>query len=149
MPRKPPSFINHPAEYEDVLRKGMFRCICHHVVDGDTADFMIDLGWNNFSYIALRFKGIDAPETRGTSGEVRKKALKAKKTVEGLILNKPCVIKSYKGRSFERYMGEIWFYDGERIYSTLTNSINISENEIGLWVSINQLLLFKELAVPM
>jgi micrococcal nuclease len=38
------------------------------VVDGDTFDLMIDLGFNNFTKQRMRLYGIDAPEMRTQAG---------------------------------------------------------------------------------
>jgi micrococcal nuclease len=38
------------------------------VVDGDTFDLMIDLGFNNFTKQRMRLYGIDAPEMRSHEG---------------------------------------------------------------------------------
>ena len=40
------------------------------VIDGDTVDMLIDLGFNTFSQQRVRLEGIDAPETRGKPDEV-------------------------------------------------------------------------------
>jgi micrococcal nuclease len=39
------------------------------VVDGDTFDLMIDLGFNNFTKQRMRLYGIDAPEVRTQAGK--------------------------------------------------------------------------------
>jgi micrococcal nuclease len=39
------------------------------VVDGDTFDLMIDLGFNNFTKQRMRLYGIDAPEMRTNAGK--------------------------------------------------------------------------------
>ncbi len=39
------------------------------VVDGDTFDLMIDLGFNNFTKQRMRLYGIDAPEIRTQAGK--------------------------------------------------------------------------------
>jgi micrococcal nuclease len=39
------------------------------VVDGDTFDLMIDLGFNNFTKQRMRLYGIDAPEMRTQAGK--------------------------------------------------------------------------------
>jgi micrococcal nuclease len=39
------------------------------VIDGDTFDLMIDLGFNNFTKQRMRLYGIDAPEMRTQAGK--------------------------------------------------------------------------------
>jgi endonuclease YncB( thermonuclease family) len=43
------------------------------VIDGDTFDLMIDLGFNNFTKQRMRLYGIDAPEMRTQAGKVQKR----------------------------------------------------------------------------
>jgi endonuclease YncB( thermonuclease family) len=45
------------------------------VVDGDTFDLMIDLGFNNFTKQRMRLYGIDAPEMRTQAGKDLKRRL--------------------------------------------------------------------------
>ena len=83
-----------------------------NVVDGDTIDVVIDLGFNISFSSRVRLAGIDTPESRTTdkvekalgleSKEYLKKAIKAAKTV---------VIKTEKMDSSEKY-GRIlgWVY---------------------------------------
>lgn len=104
------NFSTHPINFEVALEKGMFRAICNYVVDGDTADFLIDLGWYHYSYLPIRFKDIDTPELRGVPRAEKKLGEQAKARVEELILDKPVLIQTSKDRmSFGRFVGDIWF----------------------------------------
>lgn len=47
------------------------------VIDGDTFDLMIDLGFNNFTKQRMRLYGIDAPEMRTQAGKDLAFCLKA------------------------------------------------------------------------
>ena len=48
------------------------------VVDGDTIDAMIDLGFNTWKKVRIRMHGINAPESRTRDLEEKKKGLAAK-----------------------------------------------------------------------
>jgi len=52
-----------------------YRAELVRVVDGDTVDLLVDLGFNTFIRDRFRLSGIDAYETRG---EEREKGLEAK-----------------------------------------------------------------------
>lgn len=109
--RKPPELDKHPITFADAFHNGLFRAICCYVVDGDTADFFIDLGLFNYAYESLRFEGIDTPELIGTTGEERQRAIAAKLRVESLILKQPVLLETYKERtSFDRFIGRIFFF---------------------------------------
>ncbi len=42
---------------------GPYRAVVRRIVDGDTFDCLIDLGWNDYHYHAVRLLSVDAPET--------------------------------------------------------------------------------------
>ena len=52
------------------------------VVDGDTIDVMIDLGFDTFRKIRVRMLGYNAPEIWRASGEELEKGLTAKKYLQ-------------------------------------------------------------------
>ncbi|RMG88178.1 MAG: hypothetical protein D6714_01120 [Bacteroidetes bacterium] len=108
--RIPLEFQNHPIEFSEALNRGMFRAVGKYVVDGDTADFFIDLGWYHYNYLPIRIKDLDTPELRGTSGEERELAYQAKARAETLLADQPVLIKTSKGKvSFGRFVGEVFF----------------------------------------
>ena len=48
------------------------------VVDGDTIDAMVDLGFGTWKKVRIRMHGINAPESRTRNLEEKKKGLAAK-----------------------------------------------------------------------
>ena len=86
------------------------------VVDGDTADVMIDLGFDVWTKARLRFKGVDTWEKRTKNLEEKEKGLLASKfTEEHLKLNDgKFVIQSYGTGKYGRVLAEIFInIDGE------------------------------------
>ena len=43
-----------------------YNAKCVRVVDGDTADFLVDLGFDTWKKVRVRFAGINTPETRSS-----------------------------------------------------------------------------------
>jgi micrococcal nuclease len=86
------------------------------VVDGDTIDVEIDLGFSIAFSSRVRLAGIDTPESRTTDKNEKALGLEAKKKLSDLIANaKSVVIRTEKMDSSEKY-GRIlgWLYlDGE------------------------------------
>jgi micrococcal nuclease len=81
------------------------------VVDGDTADAMIDLGFNTWVKKRIRFYGVDTWESRTRNLEEKKKGLAAKAYVKDLLENsddgKFSVI-SYGLGKYGRVLGELF-----------------------------------------
>jgi micrococcal nuclease len=92
-----------------------YKCKIVKVVDGDTVDVDIDLG---FSVILkkqrIRLKGIDTPESRTRDLEEKKFGIFAKHYVLYFLpLNKYATIRTYKDSrgKFGRILGDFVIYD--------------------------------------
>lgn len=98
------------------------------VVDGDTIDVVIDLGFSILFESRVRLAGIDTPESRTTDKAEKVLGLESKKFLESKIkAAKNVVIKTEKLDSSEKY-GRIlgWLYlDGDG------NSVNTEMIEKG------------------
>lgn len=55
------------------------------VVDGDTVDALVDLGFSTFKKVRIRMMGINAPESRTRDLEEKAKGLAAKIRLEELL----------------------------------------------------------------
>lgn len=88
------------------------------VVDGDTIDVEIDLGFDISFSSRVRLAGIDTPESRTTNKEEKALGLEVKKVLSERIANaKSIVIRTEKMDSTEKY-GRIlgWLYlDGAQL----------------------------------
>jgi micrococcal nuclease len=74
------------------------------VVDGDTFDAEVDLGFNMFARVRFRLKGFDTPEVhRPKNKEELERGLAAKRLVESLILNKVVTLNTYKEAVYNRW----------------------------------------------
>ena len=87
------------------------------VVDGDTVDLDVDLGFHMTAHLRFRLYGIDAWETRG---EEREKGLRAKeRAMELLPVGEPCRVQSTKTGKFGRWLGAVWNNEGTLVNFTL------------------------------
>ena len=88
------------------------------IVDGDTIDVEIDLGFDISFSSRVRLAGIDTPESRTTNKEEKALGLEVKKVLGDRIANaKSIVSRTEKMDSSEKY-GRIlgWLYlDGEAL----------------------------------
>lgn len=62
-----------------------YKCKLVRVIDGDTVDAMIDLGFDIWVKKRIRLADIDTPEIRTRNKEEKKKGLKAKEILEDAI----------------------------------------------------------------
>ena len=83
-------------------------------VDGDTADVMIDLGFDTWVKARLRFKGVDTWECRTRDLEEKKKGKAAKAYTDKMLKKNDSkfIIQSYGKGKYGRVLAEI-FIKGE------------------------------------
>ena len=67
------------------VKKHGYSCKLVRVVDGDTADAMIDLGFDTWVKKRIRFYGVDCWESRTRDLDEKKKGLAAKDFVKNLL----------------------------------------------------------------
>jgi micrococcal nuclease len=90
------------------------------VVDGDTVDCWIDLGYDIQIHKRIRFAGVNAPETRTRNKEEKKRGLIAKDWLINKIdpkaagSEKQIVLKSYEYGKYGRVIGELFIVSGSR-----------------------------------
>jgi len=78
------------------------------VVDGDTVDVMIDLGFDIHTKKRIRLNGINAPESRTRNLEEKKRGLTAKARLKELCSEGGLVLKSYGLGKYGRVLGELY-----------------------------------------
>ena len=97
------------------MDKHIYSAKLIRVVDGDTCDALIDLGFDTWVKKRIRFKGVDTWESRTRNKEEKVKGLAAKAYVKDLLENsddgKFSIISHGVGK-YGRVLGEI-FVKGE------------------------------------
>ena len=90
------------------------------VVDGDTVDALINLGFNVIIRQRVRLYGINTPESRTTDLEEKARGLAAKERLEELLqeTDNRVILKSYGVGKFGRCLGEL-LSDGRSINQLL------------------------------
>ena len=81
------------------------------VIDGDTIDAMIDLGFSVHRKIRIRMYGINTPESRTRDLEEKKLGLQAKARLKEIIENNEerIYLKSYGVGKYGRCLGELFY----------------------------------------
>lgn len=94
------------------------------VIDGDTIDCIVDLGFNITIKERFRLYGIDTPETR-TKDKVEKIAgFKAKLYVQDKIEGKTVILNIVKGTGkFGRWLAEVHYQDIAGKYHPLNDEL--------------------------
>lgn len=91
------------------------------VVDGDTVDALVDLGFDTWKKVRIRFYGMDAWESRTRDKEEKVKGLAAKDRVAELLeleAEGEFVLQSHGVGKYGRCLGEI-FINGTNINQQL------------------------------
>ena len=97
-----------------------YNAICTRVVDGDTIDARVDLGFNVWIECRVRLQGIDAPETRTKNLEEKQAGLKTKAFLQAVMdeCGHKFVLKSHGVGKYGRCLGTIYVH-GENINERL------------------------------
>jgi micrococcal nuclease len=97
-----------------------YKAFVKRVVDGDTYDVIVDLGFEISFAIRVRLNGVDTPETwRPKTEAERVHGENAKDLVEMLIQDKEVTIRSYKLGIYGRYSADVILPDGRDLATVL------------------------------
>ena len=99
------------ARKKKEINKYEYKAILDRVVDGDTCDAMIDLGFNTWVKKRIRFKSVDTWECRTRNLEEKKKGLAAKAFTKDLLENSDdgkFALRSYGVGKYGRVLGELF-----------------------------------------
>ena len=121
-----------------------YECELIKVVDGDTIDCWIDLGFKVKWKARVRYMGLDTWESRTRDLDEKKKGLAAKARNKELLESGRFKLKSFGTGKFGRVLGEI-FVSPEYVGDHINECIASSDSPIDLssdgWVSINDILI--------
>ena len=111
------------------MDKYIYRAKLDRVVDGDTVDALIDVGFDIWFKKRIRFKGVDTWESRTRNLEEKKKGLSAKARTKELLEKVSSKsgyfrIKSYGTGKYGRVLADLFIQDKEG------NTININKQLI-------------------
>ena len=126
---------NHVYQYKAELLR---------IVDGDTLDALIDIGFDVFVKKRIRLFGMDTWESRTRDLEEKKKGLLAKARNKELLEQGVFKLRSFGTGKYGRVLGEV-FVSPDFVGEHITECISNPENKIDLssdgWVSVNDILM--------
>ena len=104
------------------MDKHIYSAKLQRVVDGDTCDALIDLGFDTWVKKRIRFYGVDTWESRTRNLEEKKKGLAAKAYTKDLLENSDegkFVLKSYGVGKYGRVLAELFVKGHEQSLNQL------------------------------
>ena len=104
------------------VKKYGYSCRLDRVVDGDTCDALIDLGFDTWVKKRIRFMGVDTWECRTRDKEEKVKGLAAKAYTKDLLENSDegkFSIISYGTGKYGRVLGELCVKGSEKSVNQL------------------------------
>lgn len=100
-----------------------YKAVVLNVIDGDTIDVELDLGFDTYRNERIRLAFINTPEIRTKDEEEKRKGLLAKTRVLNLILGKTITLKTIKDKTekYGRYLGIVILESGMSLNDILVN----------------------------
>ena len=110
------------------MEKYIYKAKLERVVDGDTVDALIDLGFDTWVKKRIRYKGIDTCESRTKDLDEKKLGLAAKDRNKELlesVSSKPGYfrLRSHGVGKYGRVLGEIFIKDIEGIEYNINQTL--------------------------
>lgn len=112
-----------------------YNATVERVVDGDTIDLMIDLGFDVWTHQRIRLNGIDTPERNTPLG----KALK--KHMANLLEGTKIIIDVTKPDKYGRYLGTLWVSEeslesiNDQLYANKLAKLYAGGSKTSLWAA--------------
>ena len=104
------------------ISKYEYKAKLVRVVDGDTCDALIDLGFNTWVKKRIRFMGVDTWESRTRNLEEKKKGLEAKEFTKNLLENSDegkFALRSHGVGKYGSVLGELFVKGNEKSVNEL------------------------------
>ena len=121
-----------------------YECELIKVVEGDTIDAYIDLGFKVKMKQRIRYMGLDTWESRTRDLEEKAKGLIAKARNKELLEQGIFKLKSFGTGKYGRVLGEVYVspdFVGENIQECISNPKNKIDLSYDGWVSVNDILM--------
>jgi len=85
-----------------------YNCELKRIIDGDTVELIIDLGFNIKIETDLRLEGIDTPEVNSSNGLEQEAAYRSEVFLGQLIEKEELIVRTKKNDMYGRYIGTLF-----------------------------------------
>lgn len=86
----------------------VYKAVLHRVVDGDTYELIVDLGFRVQARLMIRLRNYACPELREPKGRA------AAEYAQALLAGRTLLVESYKDKqSFARWVADVWIHDDQ------------------------------------
>lgn len=126
--RKPEQFRDFPDAL--MTSYGPYLAVVQNVVDGDTLDVLMDLGFNEYRYHRVRVLDVNAPETNRS--ESHEAGLAAKAFVKEVlpIGTKVLLYTKPDPDAFGRYLAEVRYITPDNQFTSLASELLMSGHAV-------------------
>lgn len=110
-----------------------YRAEVDRVVDGDTVDFTVDLGFNTYTQIRTRLVGVDTHETYGVSHDSEEYALGKRETEwvkDWFDESEAITIETEKTGKYGRWLATVNREDGECLNERLVEEFDVASKSL-------------------
>ena len=108
------------------LNPWIYNAEVKKIIDGDTLDVLIDLGFKIFKHDRIRLFGVNTPEIRTSNVEEKKMGLAAKEFVNQWLITvgNKVIIETIidKGEKYGRILARVWNEEGKCLNEDLIKS---------------------------
>lgn len=98
-------------------------CKVVKIIDGDTIDVLVDLGFGVVIKQRLRLARINTEEVHSSNPEARRNAILAKRYLEDILTGKVCSIITEKTEKYGRYLAEVLLRNPDGTYFNVNDSL--------------------------
>lgn len=95
---------------------------CDNVVDGDTIDCTIDLGFYVYTAQRLRLLRVDTPEINSKDPDEREAALRAKRFLQDILIGKSNIsVMTTKQEKYGRFLAEVFLREEDGSFTSVND----------------------------
>ena len=111
-----------------IRQQYIFSGLVNRVIDGDTYDVTLDLGFYVSHRIRVRLKGVDTPEVYGSNASAAGKA--ASEYVRKMLEGRSVTVQTYKNAptTYNRWEADVYFDRVDQQGQVIESDLNLAEH---------------------